>query len=107
MAQTPIPESSASFDTIAADLVDMQAQIDALAERLSDAAEMAETQSVIRTPTLVADLPDPTLTVTSGMRASVSDSTVALVSANLGATVVGGGAFTVPLFCDGTNWIIG
>ena len=106
MAQTPIPESSASFDTIAADLADMQAQIDTLAERLSDAAEMAETQSVIRTPTLVADLPDPTLTVNAGARASVEDSTVAL-TAGIGLTVAGGGANTVPIFCDGTNWIIG
>lgn len=40
-----------------------------------------------------------------GRRTYVTDSTVT-ASGNFGATVVGGGANTVPLFYDGTNWII-
>jgi len=49
----------------------------------------------------VAGLP----TGAAGMRAYVTDSTV-VASGNFGATVVGGGANTVPVFHDGTNWII-
>ena len=40
-----------------------------------------------------------------GRRAYVTDSTV-VASGNFGATVVGGGANTVPIFYNGTNWII-
>ena len=40
-----------------------------------------------------------------GRRTYVTDSTV-VASGNFGATVIGGGANTVPLFYDGTNWII-
>jgi len=40
-----------------------------------------------------------------GKRTYVTDSTV-VASGNFGATVIGGGANTVPLFYDGTNWII-
>jgi len=50
----------------------------------------------------VATLPG---TPTTGQREYVTDSTVA-ASGNFGATVVGGGANTVPVFFDGTNWII-
>jgi hypothetical protein len=106
MAQTPVPESSASFDAIQADLVDMQAQIDDLAAKLAEAAEMAELQDIVRTPTLVADLPNATLTVNIGLRAFVTDATVGL-TAGIGATVAGGGAISVPVVCDGTNWLIG
>jgi hypothetical protein len=40
-----------------------------------------------------------------GRRTYVTDSTV-VASGNFGATVVGGGANTVPIFYNGTNWII-
>tara|TARA_R110000850_G_scaffold49909_2_gene122860 strand:- start:19 stop:792 length:774 start_codon:yes stop_codon:yes gene_type:complete len=42
----------------------------------------------------------------AGMRAFVSDSTSSL-SSHHGQTVVGGGANFVPVFYDGTNWIVG
>jgi hypothetical protein len=41
-----------------------------------------------------------------GMRAIINDSTVA-ASTNFGAIAAGTGAFTVPVFSDGTNWLIG
>ena len=41
-----------------------------------------------------------------GKRAMISDSTVA-ASGNFGAIAVGGGNNTVPVFSDGTNWLIG
>lgn len=50
----------------------------------------------------VATLPG---TPSAGDRTFVTDSTVA-ASGNFGATVVGGGANTVPVFYDGSNWII-
>ena len=53
----------------------------------------------------VADLPSAA-TAGSGSRAFVSDSNTTL-AAGLGATVAGGGAYFVPVFSDGTNWIIG
>jgi hypothetical protein len=40
------------------------------------------------------------------MRAFVRDSTVA-ASGNFGAIVAGGGSNNVPVFYDGTNWLIG
>jgi hypothetical protein len=42
----------------------------------------------------------------NGVRAMINDSTVA-ASGNFGAVAVGGGSFTVPVYCDGTNWYIG
>ena len=42
----------------------------------------------------------------AGARAMINDSTVA-ASGNFGAIVVGGGANIVPVFSDGTNWLIG
>lgn len=42
----------------------------------------------------------------AGARAMVSNSTVAAAS-NFGAIVAGGGASTVPVYSDGTNWRIG
>jgi trimeric autotransporter adhesin len=50
----------------------------------------------------VATLP---LTPSTGMRAYVTNSSVA-ASGNFGATVAAGGANIVPVFYDGTNWII-
>jgi hypothetical protein len=42
-----------------------------------------------------------------GYRGWVTDATVAYVSANVGSTVAGGGSNAVPVFCNGTNWVIG
>jgi len=42
-----------------------------------------------------------------GFRGYVTDASVAYTSANVGSTVAGGGANTVPVFCNGTNWVIG
>jgi hypothetical protein len=42
-----------------------------------------------------------------GYRGYVTDATVAYTSANVGSTVAGGGSNTVPVFCNGTNWVIG
>jgi hypothetical protein len=36
-----------------------------------------------------------------------SITSVAYTSANVGSTVAGGGSNTVPVFCNGTNWVIG
>jgi len=41
-----------------------------------------------------------------GARAMINDSTVT-ASTNFGAIAVGGGANVVPVFSDGTNWLIG
>ena len=42
----------------------------------------------------------------TGARAMINDSTVT-ASTNFGAIAVGGGADVVPVFSDGTNWLIG
>jgi hypothetical protein len=57
------------------------------------------------TPVAVSALP-AAATVGAGTRGFVSDSTVA-ASGNFGATVTGGGSNNVPVFSDGTNWLIG
>lgn len=54
----------------------------------------------------VAQLPAATAAL-KGFRAFVIDATVAYLGINIGSTVTGGGAFCVPVFCDGTNWVIG
>lgn len=43
----------------------------------------------------------------AGHRFTVTDGSVAYTSANVGATVAGGGANVVPVFCNGTAWVIG
>lgn len=53
----------------------------------------------------VANLP-AAATVGAGARASATDATQTL-TAGIGAVVAGGGANTVPVFSDGTNWRIG
>ena len=58
-----------------------------------------------QTPVAVSALP-AAATVGAGTRGFVSDSTVA-ASGNFGATVTGGGSNNVPVFSDGTNWLIG
>jgi hypothetical protein len=45
-------------------------------------------------------------TASTGARAMINDSTVA-ASGNFGAIAVGGGANIVPVFSDGTDWLIG
>ena len=45
-------------------------------------------------------------TALAGTRAAVSDSNAAY-TAGIGATVATGGSYVVPVFCNGTNWLIG
>lgn len=47
-----------------------------------------------------------TATGKTGARGFITDSTVA-ASGNFGATVTGGGSNTVPVFSNGTSWLIG
>ncbi len=42
----------------------------------------------------------------AGARSFVTDSTVA-GSGNFGAIVAGGSNHSVPVYCDGTNWLVG
>lgn len=53
----------------------------------------------------VAQLPAASAAL-AGTRAAVSNSNAAY-SGNAGATVAGGGSNIVPVFCNGTNWVIG
>lgn len=55
--------------------------------------------------TRVQDLPPATPSL-RGYRDFVIDANVLLSTLSLGTTVVGGGVNTVPVFCNGTNWII-
>lgn len=54
---------------------------------------------------LVAELPAAS-TALAGTRAAVSNSNAAY-TAGIGATVAGGGSYVVPVFCNGSNWLIG
>jgi len=65
-------------------------------------------QALSSSPTTctVAQLP-AAATTPVGVRATVSDANAAYTSANVGATVAGGGANTVPVWNNGTNWVIG
>jgi hypothetical protein len=54
----------------------------------------------------VANLPAASSTYKS-FSAKVTDASVAYTSANVGSTVAAGGANAVPVFCNGTNWVIG
>lgn len=53
----------------------------------------------------VATLPTAS-TALAGTRAAVSDSNAAY-TAGIGATVAAGGSNIVPVFCNGSNWLIG
>jgi hypothetical protein len=53
----------------------------------------------------VATLPTAS-TALAGTRAAVSNSNTAY-TAGIGATVVGGGSNVVPVFCNGSAWLIG
>ena len=50
----------------------------------------------------------PSVTNNQGARSMVTDSQIA-ASSNFGATIAGygGGAYTVPVWCDGSYWYIG
>ncbi len=78
-----------------------------IAANLGNAAADSLTASLFInvTPVAVASLP-AAATAGAGARASVNNATQTL-TAGIGATVTGGGANTVPVFCDGTNWRIG
>lgn len=54
----------------------------------------------------VAQLP-AAATAWRGYRAYVTDASVAYSGANIGTTVVGGGTNVVPVFCNGSAWVIG
>jgi hypothetical protein len=54
----------------------------------------------------VAQLPTCSATYRA-FRAYVTDASVAYSSANVGATVAGGGSNTAPVFCNGSAWVIG
>ncbi len=53
----------------------------------------------------VAQLPTAS-TALAGTRSAVSNSN-ATYTAGIGATVVGGGSYVVPVFCNGSAWLIG
>lgn len=79
----------------------------AIAVRLADdSADAALTSSTIRLGLFtVATL--PSASANARAQAWVSDASVAYTSANIGSTVAGSGANTVPVYSDGTNWKIG
>lgn len=60
----------------------------------------------VRAPTTVAGL-GSAATAGVGTRGFVTDATVAVASTTIGTTVVGGSTNKVPVFSDGTNWLIG
>lgn len=49
----------------------------------------------------------PSASANTRARAFVTDSNLTFNSTNLGATVTAGGAILVPVFSNGTNWVIG
>jgi len=54
----------------------------------------------------VAQLPTASSALV-GTRVVVTDSNAASYTAGIGATVAAGGSTVVPVFCNGTNWLIG
>lgn len=71
-----------------------------------DSGDAPITASYVKTvPVTVATLPSAA-TAGNGARAFVTDSN-ATHSAGLGNTVVGGGSNNVPVYSNGTNWLIG
>jgi hypothetical protein len=57
------------------------------------------------TPVAVASLPTASSAI-AGMRMAVNNSNAAY-TAGIGAAVAGGGSYTVPVFCNGSAWLIG
>ena len=53
----------------------------------------------------VAQLPAASVAL-AGTRSAVSNASTTY-ALGVGTTVVGGGANIVPVFCNGTNWVIG
>ena len=78
-----------------------------IAANLGDAVadSLVASEYVKITAVTVANLPSA-VSAGAGARATVTDATQTL-TAGIGATVAGGGANTVPVFSDGTNWKIG
>lgn len=64
-----------------------------------------ELESVQTIGVTVAGLPAVTA-ARIGMRMTVTNANATL-TAGIGAAVAAGGANIVPVFCDGTNWVIG
>lgn len=95
--------NTANGDTRKASMTAVTAYV---AANLGDAAGTSLTASshVTVTGCTVANL--PAAATHAGARATVTDATQAL-TAGIGATVTGGGANIVPVFSNGTNWIIG
>jgi hypothetical protein len=62
--------------------------------------------SISSLKTVTTPQPLATLTATSGARAFINDSNL-VAAGNFGANVSNGGANTVPVWSDGTNWYIG
>ncbi len=71
----------------------------------ASATSLVASSYIKTTAVTVANLP-AAATVGAGGRAAVTDATQTL-TAGIGAIVAGGGANTVPVFSDGTNWRIG
>jgi hypothetical protein len=71
-----------------------------MTDALADSLNLNNYSRVV--PTTVANLP----TAEAGARAVVTNSNATL-TAGIGAIVAGGGANTVPVFFDGTNWRVG
>ncbi len=69
-----------------------------------DSQRPLEGSGRVLSPCLAAELPtaDPS---NMGWRGTVTDSNAA-ITAGIGATVAGGGTDVVPVFSDGTNWVI-
>lgn len=63
-------------------------------------------RQVVTTPVTVSGL-QTCNAAAKGTRSFVTDSNAASYTAGIGATVAGGGSTNVPVFCDGTNWLIG
>jgi len=61
------------------------------------------TAIAITRPYTVSTLPTSTI----GSRSFVTDATLSFASANLGTVVVGGGTNKVPVYANGTHWLIG
>ena len=62
--------------------------------------------AVILAAITVAKLPAPQA-IMKGWRATVTDATQAVSAVSFTAIVTGGGANTLPVWCDGTNWRVG
>ena len=72
---------------------------------LDVSGSIAATGTIKATPTTVAALPAAS-TAGAGARTFVTDSDNSL-SSHHGQTVIGGGSNFVPVYSDGTNWIVG